>query len=137
MIENTKKLPLKDMPEDEAVEIFKAWRNGDKLEAYTGVNIWVSVGNPQYALHSQGIYRIASRPPSFDNWHLLPEWARFIAQGQNGGVFIFENEPARSNTTWLIRSGEASLITNFRLGYNPGTGGWENSMIEKPEGGER
>lgn len=132
MVENTEKFTLNDMPDDQAVEIFKAWRRSDPLEFYTHRGEWekglTSVLDEDY------IYRIPARKPSFNNWHLLPEWARYIAQDEDGDVIIYENEPARSKKTWLLRDGEASSITGFHLGYDPGTGGWENSMIEKPEG---
>lgn len=134
MTKNTDKFNLRYMPEDEAVAIFKAWRRGEELEVYKGDGIWRRIESSVHTLRLSDIYRIPISPPSFNNWHLLPDWARFIAQGQNGGVFIFENEPDKAKKFWLTVDGEAMEITGFRIGYDPGTCGWENSMIEKPEG---
>lgn len=134
MIKNTEKLNLRYIPEDEAVEIFKAWRRGDKLEIYKGDGVWRRIESSVHMLERANIYRIPARPPAFDNWHLLPDWARYIAQDEDGTVIIYENEPSKFSGMWAISGGTLRNITGFRLGYDPGTGGWENSMIEKTEG---
>lgn len=132
-VKNEAKLALKDMPEDEALKIFRAWLRGQELEAV----YWVGRGWQQRR-HTQGAlsYSIAYRtapitlvPDTIDVSHVHQDF-RWMARDKDGSAFIFEEKPHVCNIVfWNDDKGTSKPTTPF-ASYTRGTVPWDESLVD-------
>lgn len=132
-VKNEAKLALKDMPEEQAVEIFLAWLRGQELECvYEVGRDWTPRLHPQAALSYTLVYRTAPITlvhDTIDVAHVHPDF-RWMARDYNGSANFFEVMPIKyTDKSWITVEGRMRSTEAFDS-YIRGTTPWDQSLVD-------
>ncbi len=61
------------------------------------------------------------------SWDQAPEWANYLAMDKDGEWYWFEDEPIKSITTWIDRSGKIEYHNETPI-YD-----WEETLEKRPK----
>lgn len=128
-LSNPGKLPLQDLPDDIAVGMVMAWRNGALV-------YWHDSTLPQ-TMSVFGVYRIRPAKQLIAPWEWLAPWINAVAMAPDSRIYGMEQPPVQTShdrNGWFFvgigRSSELSHLIKFdTVGID-----WRNSLTPRPEG---
>ena len=121
---------LKDMSDCEITTIVKAVGNGVVLQVYEySSSKWVCIRN--CSLNPNLCYRLTPTKPSV-NWdHIGPE-INHICRTENGGWFMYEDDPTLAIDDWDPGRGRLYPFKPVLLAsFKPGKCDWKDSKISR------
>jgi hypothetical protein len=127
--------PFGKLSIDERVALFRAHLEGSHIELFEASGEWEPVDNP--AWHADACYRLAPDIPDQIDWsHVAPAW-RFMARDADGWAYLWTSRPKKSFDDWSdLASCEGARVDVF-ASYRRGTVAWDQSLVERPEVGEK
>lgn len=134
MTMNESKTMLKDMPWEEAQEIYKAYHNKESVDFYTPDG-WKLLKTPiSVALWSDFIYRIPPPveviPDSID-WTQIDDRFIFMARDKNESCWVYTERPDQGPRGWSV-AGTWLRIDNVLTSYKRGNIDWKDSLVWRP-----
>ena len=129
-LSNPGRLPLQDMPEDIAVGMFIAWRNGAAVEFWRHF-VWVATGAPIWL--RTNIYRIRPAKQLIAPWEWLAPWVKAVAMDADEDVRGFD-VPPRPNAVCWVGTGNRSACLSHVMTFDTAGVDWRNSLTLRPEG---
>ena len=131
-LSNPDQLPLKDLPEDIAVGMFMAWRNGPEVEFWRH-GVWVATKAPIWL--RTNIYRVCPAPVKklIAPWEWLPDWVQAVAMEENSIVGGYSHIPTPGRSAWVRYSGYMICLSPF-IKFDTAGIDWRTSLTMRPEG---
>ena len=132
-LSNPDKLPLRDMPEDVAVGMFTAWRNGETREYWSGC-VWCYLSNSYWFPGT--IYRIPPPPAKqlIAPWEWLAPWIKAVVLGRTGRIWGFSGVPVQGDNSWLVYGLHRAEELSGVLIFDTAGIDWRDSLTLRPEG---
>jgi len=132
-VPNNDKIPFKDMTPEERSILASAWME-DKLEAFKDGYGWQSVLSTD-CLSPRVTYRTKPKQLIIPWEHIKPEY-KWAAMDKNREVFIFSDEPVKSEDYWWTDSDkvDTTLSSIDVLDIKVDGIDWQHSLAQRPEG---
>ena len=131
-LSNPGKLPLKDLPEDIAVGMFIAWRNGAAVEFWrwgrwlvTDAPLWLRIN--VYRIHPSIAKQLIAP------WEWLAPWIKAVAMDSNFVIFGYASVPTQGKLAWVKQGGNMECLSHL-IKFDTAEIDWRNSLITRPEG---
>ena len=123
-LSNPGKLPLQDLPDDIAVGMVMAWRNGALV-------YWHDSTLPQ-TMSVFGVYRIRPAKQLIAPWEWLAPWIKALVINPNKDVYGYNLIPKLGNGSWEYGCGTVVCLSRV-LTFDTDGIVWHNSLTLRPE----
>ena len=130
MTSNPNELKLSDLPEDEAIEIFRAFLRGDRIE-FLNLNRWTQPVLVRRMLSRENIYRIPSRQDTVPWEHIAEGWDSY-SRDACGVAYVHRTSPGGRTPTRWISDIDTRVRADAFAGWKRGTISWRDSFQRRP-----
>lgn len=127
--------PFGKLSIDERVALFRAHLEGAQIELFEASGEWEPIDRP--AWRADNCYRIAPDTPDQIDWsHVAPVW-RFMARDADGRAFLWLTRPEKALCNWGDAAFSDIVSADAFASYRRGTVAWSESIVERPDVGEK
>jgi len=122
-----------ELPEDEAVALFRNWWRGHRIQFEGNYGDWHFTTYPQW--HPNIRYRCVPTKDMIP-WQVLDEQWQWASRDADGYIHLWAAKPEISERTqaWRWTEGDYTQIDGLVKGIVVGTCDWKDSLQRRPEG---